>query len=137
MLSEDEVNAEEERIRKLVRQLPEDKRFAFFQKTEKQLKDPDTFAALNYLFIAGLHHFYLGNWLRGLINLAVFLTGIVMLFTPMIVVGILLIITISVIELYALFRAQTIVQAHNNAVMKKIYQELAKNCLHRRDSNNP
>ncbi|MCB1935730.1 MAG: TM2 domain-containing protein [Nitrosomonas sp.] len=132
MLLLDEVNAEEERIRKLVRELPEDKRFAFFKETEKQLKDPDTYAVLNYLFIAGLHHFYLGNWVRGLINLVVFLTGIVMLFTPMIVVGILVIIAISVIELYALFRAQAIVQAHNNAVMKRIYEKVTKNCLRTR-----
>lgn len=124
MLSASEVNAEEERIRGLVRQLPDDKRFVFFQEAEKRLKDPDTYAALNYLLIVGLHHFYLGNWLRGLTNLAIFLIGIVMLFTPMIIVGILLILTVSVIELYALFKSQIIVQAHNNAVMKKIYQEI-------------
>ncbi len=124
MLSASEVNAEEERIRGLVRQLPDDKRFVFFQEAEKRLKDPDTYATLNYLLIAGLHHFYLGNWLRGLTNLAIFLIGIVMLFTPMIIVGILLILTVSVIELYALFKSQIIVQAHNNAVMKKIYQEI-------------
>jgi len=126
MLSDDEVTAEEERLRQLVRQLPEDMRFAFFQQAEKRLKDPDTYAVLNYLFVAGLHHFYLGNWLRGLINIFVFLVGIVMLFTPLIVVGILFIIIISVIELYGLFRAQIIVQAHNNAVMKMIYQEISK-----------
>ena len=124
MLSENEINAEEERIRKLVRQLPDDKRFVFFQQMERQLKDPDTYATLNYLFIAGLHHFYLGNWLRGLINLVVFLTGAVLLFTPFFFVGVLLIIIITLIELYALFKSQLIVQAHNNAVMQKIYREM-------------
>lgn len=124
MLSDSEVTEEEERIRELVRQLPDDKRFVFFQEAEKRLKDPDTYATLNYLFIAGLHHFYLGNWLRGVTNLAIFLIGIVMLFTSMRIVGILLILTVSVIELYALFKSQIIVQAYNNAVMKKIYQEI-------------
>jgi TM2 domain-containing membrane protein YozV len=127
MLSEAEVNEEEERIRQRVRQLPDDKRFVFFRKTEKQLKDPDTYATLNYLFIAGLHHFYLGNWVRGLFNLAVFLTGMVMLFTPLFIPGILLIITISAVELFALFKAQVIVQAHNNAIMNRIYQEIIRN----------
>jgi TM2 domain-containing membrane protein YozV len=127
MLSEAEVNEEEERIRQRVRQLPDDKRFVFFQKTEKQLKDPDTYATLNYLFIAGLHHFYLGNWVRGLFNLAVFLTGMIMLFTPLFIPGILLIITISAVELFALFKAQVIVQAHNNAIMNRIYQEIIRN----------
>lgn len=124
MLSENEINAEEERIRRLVRRLPDDKRFAFFQQTERQLKDPDTYATLNYLFIAGLHHFYLGNWLRGLINLFVFLTGAVLLFTPFFFAGVLLIIIITLIELYALFKSQLIVQAHNNAVMQRIYREV-------------
>ncbi|MBX3639159.1 MAG: TM2 domain-containing protein [Nitrosomonas sp.] len=124
MLSDSEVTEEEERIRELVRQLPDDKRFVFFQEAEKRLKDPDTYATLNYLFIAGLHHFYLGNWLRGVTNLAIFLIGIVMLFTSMRIVGILLILIVSVIELYALFKSQIIVQAYNNAVMKKIYQEI-------------
>ncbi|MBX3628581.1 MAG: TM2 domain-containing protein [Nitrosomonas sp.] len=126
MLSDSEVTEEEERIRKLVRQLPDDKRFVFFQEAEKRLKDPDTYATLNYLFIAGLHHFYLGNWLRGVTNLAIFLIGIVMLFTSMRIVGILLILTVSVIELYALFKSQIIVQAYNNAVMKKIYREITR-----------
>jgi len=126
MLSDAKINEEEERIRQRVRQLPDDKRFAFFQETEKQLKDPDTYATLNYLFIAGLHHFYLGKWGRGLINLAVFLTGLAMLFTPLFIPGILLIIAISVVELFALFKSQVIVQAHNNAVMNKIYQEIMR-----------
>ncbi len=113
-------------MRGLVRQLPDAQRFVFFQEAEKRLKDPDTYATLNYLFIAGLHHFYLGNWLRGVINLTVFLVGVVMLFTPMIIMGILLIVAISVIELYALFKSQLIVQDYNNAVMQKIYQEITR-----------
>jgi len=108
--------------------LPDDKRFVFFQRTEQQLKDPDTYATLNYLFVAGLHHFYLGNWVRGLINLSVFLAGLVMLFTPLFVLGILLILAISVVELFALFKSQIIVQAYNNAVMNRIYQEVVRDC---------
>lgn len=126
MLSDAEVNEEEERIRQRVRQLPDDKRFVFFQKTEKQLKDPDTYATLNYLFVAGLHHFYLGNWVRGLINLSVFLAGLIMLFTPLFILGILFIMAISVVELFALFKSQITVQAYNNAVMNRIYQEVVR-----------
>ena len=127
MLSSDEVHEEEERLRKLIRTLPDDKRFIFHKEVEKQLKDPDTYATLNFLFIAGLHHFYLEKWVRGLINITVFLAGVVMLFTPLAVIGILLIFTISVIELYALFKSQVIVQAHNNHIMKKVYRKIASN----------
>ena len=66
MRSKEAVQEEEERLRKLVRELPDDKRLQFFQQVETDLKDPDTYATLNFLFIAGLHHFYLGKWFRGL-----------------------------------------------------------------------
>lgn len=126
MLSEQDVLNEEERLRKCVRVLPGDKRIVFHKQTEKLLKDPDTYATLNYIFIAGLHHFYLGKWVRGLLNISIFITGIVMLFTPLVLIGILIMVLVSVIELYALFRSQVIVQAHNNAIMEKIYQEITK-----------
>ncbi|MCP5245023.1 MAG: TM2 domain-containing protein [Burkholderiales bacterium] len=126
MISQEEVLNEEEHIRKLVRALPDDKRYVFYKETEKQLKDPDTYATLNYIFIAGLHHFYLGKWMRGLFNISVFLIGAIMLFTPLAIIGLLLIIAISVIELYALFKSQIIVHAYNNAVMKRIYSEIIK-----------
>ncbi len=126
MTSKETVTDEEERLRKCVRALPNDQRFAFHQAAEKQLKDPDTYAALNYLFIAGLHHFYLGKWQRGLFNLCVFLGGLVLLFTPFSTLGICLIAVISIIELSALFKSQIIVQAHNNAIMKEIYRNITQ-----------
>jgi TM2 domain-containing membrane protein YozV len=139
MLSSEQVHDAEERLRKNVRALPDDKRLVFFKKAEQRLKDPDTYAALNYLFIAGLHHFYLGKWARGLLNISVFLTGVVMLFTPLTIIGILLIIAITIIELYALFKAQTIVQDHNNRILEKIYRELIRKNrdldLKKRDAN--
>lgn len=59
MLTSEQVLEIKERLRKCVGALPDDKRLAFYKKVEQRLKDPDTYAALNYLFIAGLHHFYL------------------------------------------------------------------------------
>ena len=129
MISQEEVINEEERLRGLVRALPDDKRYLFYRETEKQLKDPDTYATLNYLFIAGLHHFYLGKWVRGIVNISVFLVGLIMLFTPLAIIGLLFIVTISIIELYALFKSQVIVQAHNNTVMNRIYREIIKERL--------
>ena len=126
MLSSQQVLEAEERLRKSVRALPDDKRLAFFKEAERKLKDPDTYAALNYLFIAGLHHFYLGKWARGLLNISVFLAGVVMLFTPLVIIGILLIVIITIVELYALFKSQVIVQAHNNKLMEQIYRDLSR-----------
>ena len=120
------VQEDEERIRKLVRELPDDKRLIFFKQIEKDLKDPDTYATLNFLFIAGLHHFYLGKWVRGLINIIIFLIGVFFVFAGFVGMGIFILIAISAIELKALFKAQLIVQDYNNEVMKMIYREVSK-----------
>ena len=126
MVSKREVEEREERIRKKVRELPDDIRLTFFRESERKLKDPDTYATLNYIFIAGLHHFYLGKWIRGLINIFVFWVGVVFLFTAYTSIGILFILAISVAELYALFYSQVLVQDHNNTVMEGIYEQIER-----------
>ncbi len=126
MKSKEVIQQDEERIRQLVRELPDDKKSLFFQQTANNLKDPDTYATLNFLFIAGLHHFYLGNWILGLINITIFFTGVLFLFTGLATLGILILIAISTIELKALFKAQLIVQDYNNGIMEAIYLEISK-----------
>ncbi|MBX9917768.1 MAG: TM2 domain-containing protein [Nitrosomonas sp.] len=126
MKSQEAIREDEERIRQLVRALPDDKRLQFFKQTEQELKDPDTYAVLNYLFVAGLHHFYLGKPLRGTINLCLFMTGAIMLFTGLAGTGLLLIIAITVVELRDLFNSQSVVQDYNNEVMEKIYRAVSQ-----------
>ena len=126
MESKEAIQQKEEHIRQLVRALPDHKRLRFFKETEKKLKDADTYATLNFIFIAGLHHFYLGKWERGLTNIVIFFAGVVMLFTGLIVIGIFMLIAITIIELYALFRAQLIVQDYNNNIMEVIYHDIKK-----------
>lgn len=126
MKTKEAIQEAEERIRKLVRVLPDEKRLLFFQQAEKDLKDPDTYAALNALFVAGLHHFYLGQWVHGSINLFIFVAGMVFLFAGQVVIGIGLLIAISLVELKALFVAQIVVQDYNNEVMERIYREVIK-----------
>lgn len=124
--NKDEVQENEERIRKLVRELPDHSRLMFFKESEKKFKDPDTYATLNYIFVAGLHHFYLGKWVRGLINIMVFWVGVILLFAGYTGIGIGIILAISIFELYELFKSQAIVQEYNNGVMEKIYQNLTE-----------
>ncbi len=119
------IQDQEESIRKQVRDLPDSKRVEFFRRSEQQLKDPDTYAVLNYLFVAGLHHFYLGKWMRGLVNLVIFCSGIMAFFLGFTLAGIVMVVTISLMELYALFNAQAIVTEYNNAVMQQIYNDIA------------
>ncbi|MCF7821369.1 MAG: hypothetical protein K9M17_02875 [Mariprofundaceae bacterium] len=120
MLKQSEVDAREEELRLAVRELPDERRREFYERAEKELKDPDTFAVLNYLFIAGLHHFYLGRWFRGLINLAVFSAGIYLMVLDQWKNGFIVIGIITVLELYALFRSQIIVKHYNNRISTAI-----------------
>ncbi|WP_020592395.1 TM2 domain-containing protein [Kiloniella laminariae] len=126
MLSKEEVLAREEKLRKQVRDLPDDQRLSFFRETEKRLKDPDTYATLNYIFIAGLHHFYLGKWGRGIANITIFLIAVIFLFTGNIALGVLVFLVITAFELFELFRSQLIVQHYNNDVMEDLYREIAQ-----------
>jgi len=124
MLKQNEVDAREEEIRLAVRELSDEQRKTFYERAEKELKDPDTFAVLNYLFIAGLHHFYLGRWLRGLINLAVFGGGIYLMVLEQWRNGLIVIGIITLLELYALFRSQIIVKHYNNRISEEILDSI-------------
>ena len=122
MLNQQQVDAEEEQLREQVAALPDAQRRAFYQQLKPLLRDPDTYATLNWCFLAGLHHFYLGLWGRGLINLLVFIAGVVLLFTSYWLLAIMLLVFVSVIELWALFRAQIIIQHWNNQLTRRLLQ---------------
>lgn len=126
MLNQEEVDAQEEAIRLRVRELGDEKRKEYFRRFNRVVKDPDTYAGLNWLFIAGLHHFYLGRWGMGLLDLVIFMSGVFLLFTPLFIVGIILIVGISIIELWALFRAPVIAQDFNNQLALQILRELGE-----------
>jgi TM2 domain-containing membrane protein YozV len=118
VLRQQEVDAREERCasgRPLARARRRSSR-AFYQAVRHELRDPDTYAVLNWFFVAGLHHFYLRRWARGALDLGVFVLGLVLIFTGAIWIGMALIAAVAVLELWALFRAQIIVQDWNNHV---------------------
>lgn len=106
------VKADEDQLRESLRALSDDQRAAYFREYNHRLKDPDTYAVLNWFFLAGLHHMYLGRYLRGVFNLLVMAAGLTLLaFQP--VIGGLMIAAVLVIELPALFRSQVIVEDYN------------------------
>ena len=123
-LSKDAVEAREERIRQLISALPDEDRSRLYKEAEKKLKDPDTYATLNYFFIAGLHYFYLGKWGAGFMAIGLFWAGVFLLFTDTFWLGIALIAGVVIIEFYELFKSQLIVQDHNNEVLEELYKEI-------------
>ena len=112
-LKSDQVAEQEEALRLALRQLSDSERSTFYKAYNPQIKDPDTYATLNWFFIAGLHNFYLKQWIMGLFDLVLMVIGVVMLavFWPL---GAALIALVSLIELPALFRSQIIVADYNN-----------------------
>ncbi|WP_432460248.1 MULTISPECIES: TM2 domain-containing protein [unclassified Agarivorans] len=126
MTRRDDLEVQQEQLRAEIRQLPAPLRQQFYQLWEKQVKDPDSYAVLNYLFIAGLHHFYLGKWQRGLINLTISLMGLSILFSPYWIWGVSLLLLVSLIELPALFRAELILLEHNNKSMQTLLKQIVK-----------
>ncbi|BDF93506.1 TM2 domain-containing protein [Pseudoalteromonas sp. KAN5] len=117
-----ELNAEEEQLRSQVNALSAEERKLFYQQLKARVKDPDTYAVLNWFFAAGLHHFYLGKFQRGAVNLTLMLIGLLTINS----VGIFLIIFVLLIELPQLFKSQLIVQQYNNHVMSDILSHLTQ-----------
>ena len=123
-LRQQQVHDDEEALRQLLRALPDTQRKSFYKRYSPKLKDPDTYAALNWFFIAGLHNFYLGQWLLGLADLCLMLLGVVLLFLAEPYVGIAVIGLVILIELPALFRSQIIVANYNNQLGFRTLQSL-------------
>ncbi len=142
IISKETTQTEEERIRKLIGHLPDEQRRALYIEIEKQIKDPDTYATLATCFIVGIHHFYLKKWQHGLINIAIFSTGFTLLIIDLLGIytpstdqspffsfliswqlGLVLILGLSLSELYELFSSQSTVEDYNNKIMEAIYNE--------------
>ena len=123
-LNAEEVDRQEEDLRLRARELPEEARKLYFKQFKKEMKDPDTYAVLNWFFLTGLHHMYLGDFVRGAINLALMVWAVFMLFTPFWPIGVVIAFVILALELMALFRAQTVVANHNNQVAEEILDAL-------------
>ena len=131
MLRREEVEFREEHLRLRIRELPDDLKQLYFRQANSRIKDPDTYAVLNYLGIAGLHHFYVGLWSRGFLNLGIFIGGLLLLgigLTTMTatcaVVGFMALAAVLLFELPALFNSQVVIQDHNNRIMEQVLDDL-------------
>ena len=125
-LKSEEVEQKEDELRSEIRALDEERRKSFYKSFSNNLKDPDTYAVLNFFFITGLHHFYLGNHIQGSINLSGLLAGMILMLGGIDgpwVLGLSIIILIILIELPALFRSQIIVKNYNNLLSERTLKE--------------
>jgi hypothetical protein len=117
------LEVKEDRLRQQVNKLSDDKKKAYYKALSHRLKDPDTYASINYFFIGGFHHFYLGKYKI----FAIEFTLLVMSILGFIFVhqyAIYLILLIAVYELPQLFFSQKIARQYNYDVSLQLYHEL-------------
>lgn len=123
---EKSLRQEEEQLREQITLLNSEQKKSYYALEVAQVKDPDTYAALNWAFLAGLHHFYLGKWQRGLLNLVLMLIGVLFYLSqlpPLLGAGVILL--VFIIELPQLFNSQQIIHQYNNDVMKRLLKQVS------------
>ena len=119
-MTDEQLDAQEEQLRNEISRLPTQFKQKFYQLEKNALRDPDTYAVLNYFFVCGLHHFYLSKPLFGVMNLIAMLIGV--LFWEF--YGYVLIILVVIIELPQLFRSQRIVRQYNQNISQDILEQM-------------
>lgn len=117
------IDAEEDRLRTAAAGLPDRERAAFYREARRRLRDPDTYAVLNWFFMVGLHHFYLGRHGRGLLDIGLVAAGIGFMVAGHVLLGLGLVLVVFILELQALFRSQVIVQSWNNRIQRQLLRE--------------
>lgn len=126
-----QVEEDEEALRASLDSLSDGERKTFYSQAERAFKDPDTYATLCYLFVSGLHHFYLKRWRRGLMDIGVNLAGLGLVIAGIALEswllglgGLVLWLGISVLELRYLFQSQSVVRDYNLQQQRAILERL-------------
>ncbi|RXJ74616.1 hypothetical protein CS022_03360 [Veronia nyctiphanis] len=119
----EELEHKEEALAQDVRNLSDAERKLYYKAQTKQLKDPDTYASLNWTFIGGVHHLYLGKYLVFVIELFLLISavaGLVMGYE----IAVIVLIGLALFELPQLFFSQKIVRQKNYDISRAILEEI-------------
>ncbi len=127
MFSEKELNLEETELREQVSLLAPAQREQYLQMEQSLRKRPGTYAALNWFFLLGLHHFYLRRWPRGILDLLLTSVALYVLFnTDSPAYGGALLLAVAIIEVPQLLNYEHLVHSHNNQMMRRCLRRIAK-----------
>lgn len=127
-LKKENLRLEENELREQIASLSIEQKRQYYAQEVKHMKDPDTYAALNWICVMGLHHFYLGKWQRGLVNLTLMFIGILLYLSGTFpLIGIAVVAFVFVIELPQLFNSERIIYRYNNQLMRSILKQLNPN----------
>ncbi len=121
----EQLEQKEELLRSQVNSLPETQKKEFYERQSKKHKDPDTYATLNWFFLGGFHHFYLGKYSLFALELTLLTVSIIGLSLghPS---AILIIVLQVIYELPQLFFSQKITRQHNYKLSCQIFNEVRR-----------
>ncbi|MGN7612125.1 TM2 domain-containing protein [Magnetococcales bacterium HHB-1] len=123
----DELDQQEDNLRKQVRELPDEQRKAYFKLLNKRLKDPDTYATLAWSLPVALHHLYMKQYKIAAVVITTLLVAINFIYFqpyPFDMIGIGLIVVLFILEFFELIRSQLIVKKYNNQMMEQTLAEI-------------
>ena len=122
----EQLEKQEELLRSQVNSLPEHQKKEFYERQSKSLKDPDTYATLNWFFLGGFHHCYLGKYALFALELILLIVSIVgfVLGHPS---AFLILALLIIYELPQLFFSQKIARLHNYQLSCEIFNEVRRN----------
>lgn len=124
-----ELEQKEEQLRQQVNALPEKQKKAYYKLQSTKLKDPDTYASLNWFFLGGVHHCYLGKYTLFMFELLLLIISICGL-----LLGhhsaIYILIALTLYELPQLFFSQKIARQYNYELSCQIFNDVRKRISH-------
>ncbi|HFQ5433707.1 TPA: hypothetical protein ACGVBV_004206 [Vibrio vulnificus] len=121
----EQLEQNEELLRRQVNSLPESQKKEFYERQSKKLKDPDTYATLNWFFLGGFHHCYLGKYALFALELTMLIVSIIGLFLghPS---AFLILALLVIYELPQLFFSQKIVRQYNYKLSCEIFNDVRR-----------
>lgn len=121
----EQLEKQEELLRSQVNSLPEHQKKEFYERQSKSLKDPDTYATLNWFFLGGFHHCYLGKYALFALELILLVVSIVgfVLGHPS---AFLILALLIIYELPQLFFSQKIARQHNYQLSCEIFNDVRR-----------
>lgn len=121
----EQLERKEEALRQQVNLLPESQKKDFYSRQSTNLKDPDTYAALNWFFLGGFHHCYLGKYTLFALELTLLTVSIIGLYLGHPSASIILILLV-IYELPQLFFSQKIARQHNYELSCEIFNDVRR-----------
>ncbi|MCL9774198.1 hypothetical protein [Vibrio methylphosphonaticus] len=121
----EQLEKNEELLRNQVTSLPGAQKKEFYKRQSRKLKDPDTYATLNWFFLGGFHHCYLGKY--GLFTLelsllTISIIGLILGHSSAVIILALLV----CYELPQLFFSQKIARQHNYKLSCEIFNDVRR-----------